>query len=142
MCFGGVGGGAKTFRETLTQPRPDAFGKLQQSGEYFAPNFMLSSFGKDFALKFGGKDQKNKKGLHRKVLGYLITFNRFVVLFHSKKAFVVTCFWAKLCWSSCASTKVYSRLEGTSSDLGGHGPKFPPCISVARIFDWGGANQK
>ena len=43
------------------QPRPDAFGMLQQSGEYFAPNAMLSSFGMDFALKFGGEDQNNKK---------------------------------------------------------------------------------
>ena len=36
----------------------------QQSGEYFAPNPMLSFFGMDFALKFGGEDQKDKKG-HR-----------------------------------------------------------------------------
>ena len=55
------GGGKKFFRRTLTQPRPDAFGMPQQSGEYFAPNPMLSSFGMDFALKFGGDDQKNKK---------------------------------------------------------------------------------
>ena len=73
MCFGR--GGTKTFGGTLTQPRPDAFGMPQQSGEYFAPNPMLSSFGMDFALKFGGEGQKNlKKGLYRKILGYLITF--------------------------------------------------------------------
>ena len=53
--------GAKKFGGTLTQPRPDAFGMPQQSGEYFAPNPMLSSFGMDFALKFGGEDQKNKR---------------------------------------------------------------------------------
>ena len=58
---GGGGGGQKTFGGTLAQPRPDAFGMPQQSGEYFAPNPMLSSFGMDFALKFGGEDQKNKK---------------------------------------------------------------------------------
>ena len=51
----------------LTQPRPDKFGMRQQSGEYFAPNPVLSFFGMDFALKFGGKDKKNKKGLHRKI---------------------------------------------------------------------------
>ena len=34
---------------------------------------MLSSFGMDFALKFGGEDQTNKKGLHRKILGNLIS---------------------------------------------------------------------
>ena len=45
---------------------------------------MLSSFAMDFALKFGGEDQKNKKGLHHKILGYLIT--RSVLLFHRKKA--------------------------------------------------------
>ena len=55
MGFGG--GGAKQ----LTQPRPDAFGMPQQSGEYFAPNPILFSFGMDFALKVGGDDQKNKK---------------------------------------------------------------------------------
>ena len=40
------------------------------------------------------------------------------------KAFVMTCFWAKVCLSSCASTKGYSRLGGTSSSMGG--PKIPP----------------
>ena len=51
---------------------------------------------------------------------------------------MVTCFWAKVCWSSCTSTKVYSRLGGTSSNLGGHGPKSPPtpCIGVVKVFDW------
>ena len=34
---------------------------------------MLSSFNPDFVLKFGGEGQKNKKGLHRKILGYVIT---------------------------------------------------------------------
>ena len=42
---------------------PDSFGMPQQSGEYFAPNPMLSSFGMDFALKFGGEDQKIKKNV-------------------------------------------------------------------------------
>ena len=46
------GGGTKTF----TQPRPDEFGMRQRSGEYFAPNPVLSFFGMDFALKFGGED--------------------------------------------------------------------------------------
>ena len=59
MGFGG--GGKKTFGGTLTQPRSDAFGMPQHSGEYFAPNLMLSSFGMDFALKFGGEDEKNIK---------------------------------------------------------------------------------
>ena len=59
VCF--RGGGTKTFKGTLTLSRPDAFGMTQQSSEYFAPNFMLCSFGMDFALKFGGEDQKNKK---------------------------------------------------------------------------------
>ena len=60
MCFGG-GGGTKAFGVTLTQPRPDTFGMPQQSDEYFAPNPMLSFFGINFALKFGGEDQKKKK---------------------------------------------------------------------------------
>ena len=64
MGFGG--GGKKTFGRTLTQPTPDAFGMPQLSGEHFAPNPMLSSFGIDFALKFGGEDQK-KIGLHCKI---------------------------------------------------------------------------
>ena len=50
-----LGGGA------LTQPRPDEFGMRQRSGENFAPNPVLSLFGMDFALKFGGEDQKNQK---------------------------------------------------------------------------------
>ena len=51
------GGGNKTLGGgTLTQPIPDEFGMRQRSGEYFAPNPVLSFFGMDFALKFGGKD--------------------------------------------------------------------------------------
>ena len=53
--------GTKTFGRTLTPPRPDYFVMPQQSYEYFASNSMLSSFGMDFALKFGGEDQKDKK---------------------------------------------------------------------------------
>ena len=46
-------------------------------------------------------------------------------------------------FASCASTKVYFRLGSTSNDLAGHGSKcHPPCIGVARIFDWGSPNQK
>ena len=50
------GGGTKTWAGTLTQPRPDEFGMLQRSGEYIAPNPVLSFFGMNFALKFGGED--------------------------------------------------------------------------------------
>ena len=50
------GGGHKNLGGTLTQPRPDEFGMRQQSGEYFAPNPVLSFFGIDLALKFGGED--------------------------------------------------------------------------------------
>ena len=71
--FGG-GGHKNLGGETLTLPRPDEFGKRQRSGEYFAPNPVLSFFGMDFALKFGGEDQKNKRVFRRKILGYLITF--------------------------------------------------------------------
>ena len=124
---GGLGG-------TLTQPRPDAFGMRHQSGEYFAPNPMLSSFGMDLTLKFGGDDQKNKKGLHRKILSYLITFTLSVLLFHRKKGFVVTCFWAKVCWSSCTRIQVYSRLGGTSSDLGETAQTLPPVHRRSQNF--------
>ena len=58
--FGG-GGHKNLGRGTLTQPRPDEFGMRQRFGKYFAPNLLLSFFGKDFALKFEGEDQKNKK---------------------------------------------------------------------------------
>ena len=77
---------------------------------------------------------KKKKNLHRKILGYLITFTRSVLLFHRKKAFVVICFWAKVCWFSCTSTKVYSRLGGTSSDLGGTAQKFLPVHRCSQDF--------
>ena len=96
----------------------------QQSGVNFTPNPMLPSFGMDFALKFVGEDQKNQKRFSSQIFSYLITFTRSVLLFHRKKAFVVTCFWAKVCWSFCTSTKVHSRLGGTSSDLGAW-PKNP-----------------
>ena len=59
--FGGRGTKTWVGRGTLTQPRPDEFGMRQRSGEYFAPNSMLTFFDMDFALKFGGEDQKNKK---------------------------------------------------------------------------------
>ena len=79
----------------------------------------------DFALKFGGEDQKNKKkGHHRKILSYLITFTRSVLLFRVKKALVVTCFRAKVCWSSSTSTKVYSR-SGGKAVIWGARPKPP-----------------
>ena len=132
--MGFKGGGQKNLGGTITQPRPDAFEMPQQSDEHFAPNHMLSFFGMDFALKFGGEDKKIKKGLHRKILGYLITFTRTVLLFHRKKAFVVTCLWAKVCWSSCTSTKVYSRLGGTSSDLGGRAQKAFPVHRRSQDF--------
>ena len=89
MGFGG--GGGKELLGGRLRSR-DAFGMPQQ----FALNPMLSFFGMDFALKFEGEDQKIK-GLHRKILGYLITFTRSVFCFNKKKAFVVTCFWAKVC---------------------------------------------
>ena len=69
VCLG-EGGHKNLGGGTLTQPRPDEFGigMRQRSGEYFAPNPVLSFFDMDFALKFGGEDQKNKKkGLHRKI---------------------------------------------------------------------------
>ena len=88
---------------------------------------MLSFFGMDFAIKFGGEDQKNKKkGLHRKILGYLITFTWSVLLFHKKKRLWWPDFGQK--FASCATTKVYSSLGSTSSDLGGHGSK---CLTRA-----------
>ena len=130
VCFGEH----KALGGTLTQPRPDAFGMLQQSGEYFAPNPMLSCFGMDFAIRFWGENQKNKKIVFpRKILGYLVTFTRSVLLFDGK-TFVVTCFWANICWSACPSTKVYSRLVDTTIDLGRHGPKCPPVTPVLSSY--------
>ena len=52
----GEGGHKNLGGGTLTQPRPDEFGMRQRSSEYFALNPMLSFFGMDFALKFGGRD--------------------------------------------------------------------------------------
>ena len=55
------GGGTKTWAGgTLAKPRPDEFGMRQRSGEFVAPNPVLSFFGMDFALKFRGEDQKRK----------------------------------------------------------------------------------
>ena len=63
------------------------------------------------------------------------------MLLHGKK-----CLWLPVLeqkFAGCAITKVYSRLRSSSSDLGGHRSKcHPPCIGVARIFDWGGEQTK
>ena len=91
------------------------------------------------------KTKKNKKRLRCKIFGYLITFTRSVLMFHTIKAFVVTCFWAKVCWTYCTCTKVYSRLGGTSSDLGGGTAQkaLPPVHRLSQDFWLGeGQNQK
>ena len=54
MCLGE--GAQKLGRGALMQPRLDEFGMRQRSGKYFSPNPVLSFFGMDFALKFGGED--------------------------------------------------------------------------------------
>ena len=71
-----------------------------------------------FCPQICGEDQKIKKVLHRKILGCLITFTQSVLLFHRKKGFVVTCFWAKVFWSSYTSTDPAQR--------GGHSGAVPP----------------
>ena len=62
-----------------------------------------------FCPQICGEDQKIKKVLHRKILGCLITFTQSVLLFHRKKGFVVTCFRAKVFWSSYTSTDPAQR---------------------------------
>ena len=55
VCFAGhknFGGDAHAAETRRIEMR-------QQSGEYFVPNSMLSSFGIKFSLKFGGEDKKN-----------------------------------------------------------------------------------
>ena len=52
----GAGGHKNLGRGMLTQPRPDNFGMRQRPGEYFAPNPVLSFFGMEFSIKFGGED--------------------------------------------------------------------------------------
>ena len=62
---------------------------------------------------------------------------------YRKKRLLVPVFGQK--FANCATTKVYSHLRSSTSDLQGHCLKCHPlCIGVARIFDWGegGANQK
>ena len=61
------------------------------------------------------KTKKIKKDLHRKILGFLITFTSSVLLFHGKKRLWLPVFGQK--FASCASTKVYSRLRSSSSNL-------------------------
>ena len=90
VCFGGT----KTFEGTPTQPVPDAFGMRQQSGEYFAPNPMLSSFvGVSIFVEHWGWNHKNKRASLQN-LTYLITTTWSVLLF-LRKVFVVTCFGQK-----------------------------------------------
>ena len=99
---------------------------------------MLSSFGMDFALKFGGEEQKNKKRSSSQNLSYLIMFTRSVLLFHRKKAFVATCFWAKVRWAITLAQKLFLAREGLAVIWGGTARIAPsPCIGSARIFEWG-----
>ena len=84
---------------------------------------------------------KIKKGLHRQILGYLITFTWSVLLFHKKKRLWWPVFNQK--FATCATTKVYSRLGSTSSDLGGgHGPKSPPPVHRRSQDFWFGGRAK
>ena len=46
---------------TLTQPRPDEFGMRQRSGEYFAPDPVLSFFGMVLPSNLEVKTKKIKK---------------------------------------------------------------------------------
>ena len=50
-----LGRAQKLGRGDAYAPRPDEFGMQQRSGEYFAPNPMLSFFGMDFALNCGAE---------------------------------------------------------------------------------------
>ena len=68
----------------------------QRSGEYFAPNNMLSLFGMDFALKLGGEDQKLKKRSSSQNLRLFDYVHLICLAVSYKKVFVVTCFWAKV----------------------------------------------
>ena len=136
VCFGGwaqklLGGRLRRRDQTPSECRSNLVNILLQILCYPPLVWILPS-------NLEVETKKIKKDLHCKILGYLITFTRSVLLFHRKEAFVVTCFWANVCWSSCASTKVYSRLEGTISIFGGTRPKkppSPPCVSAARIFE-------
>ena len=103
-------------RGTLTQPRPDEFGMRQRSGEYFAPNNMLSLFGMDFALKIGGEDQKHKTRSSSQNLRLLDYVHLICLAVSNKKCLWLPVFGQK--FARCAATKVYSRLGSTSSDLG------------------------
>ena len=137
MSFGGA---TKTYGVTLTPLRPDAFGMPQQSGEYFAPNPMLSSFGVDFALKFGGEDKK--KGLHRKLLGYLITFTRSVLLFHRKKRLWWLVFGQKFAGPLVLVQKFTLDWEAQAVIWGGTAQK-APVYRRSQDFRLGeGLNQK
>ena len=68
----------------------------QQSGEYFALNSMFSTFGMDFALNFGRENHKNKKRSSSQNHRLLDHVHSICLAFSWKKAFVVTCFWAKV----------------------------------------------
>ena len=56
---------------------------------------MLPSFGMDFALKFGGEDQKNKKKVFFANLRLLDHVHSICFAVSEKKAFVVICFGQK-----------------------------------------------
>ena len=131
-------GGTKTFGGTLTQPRPDEFGMRQRSGEYFALNTMLSSFGMDFALKFGGEDQKKKKRPSLQNLRLLDLSCCFI----DKKRLWLPVFGQKFAVLLVLVQKFTLAREAQAVIWGVWPKKPPPCIGVARIFDWGKGQTK
>ena len=135
------GGGHQNLGGMLTQPRPDKFGMRQNLMTILLQILCYPSLVWILPSNLEVKTKKIKKRLHCKIYGYLITFTWSVLLFHRKKRLWLPVFGHK--FTSCATIKVYSRLGSSSSDLGGHGSKcHPPCIGVARIFDWGGGKPK
>ena len=89
-----VSSASRTSSKTLPLlPGPDAFGMRQQSGEYFAPKSMLSSFSMPTIL--GIKTKKINEVFIAKSWG---TWS--VVMFHIK-AFVVTSYWQKFAGFFC-----------------------------------------
>ena len=83
------------------------------------------------------KTKKIEKRSSLQNLRLLIAFTRSVMLFH-RKAFVVTCSWEEVCWSSSAIVQKFTLAWGSKHWFRGTAPKCPcPRGAGPVTYFWG-----
>ena len=99
----------------------------------------------DFTLKFEGENQKRKKRSSSQNLRLLDHVHSICFVVSQKKAFMVPVFGQKFAGSLVLIHK-FTLTWGAQAVIWGEDTarNAPPplCIGVAKIFNWGGTNQK